>query len=92
MRTIALHVLRLEAGASVHVEASTLSCVYAVMQGTGDARFADEAFAWQRGDVVAAPSGCAYTFAAREHAYLLRVSDEPLMKFLDWLRPIPVNG
>ncbi len=92
MRTIALHVLRLGRGASFRVEASTLSCVYAVMQGTGEAKFDDATFAWKRGDVVAAPSGCGYTFTAREPTYLLRVSDEPLMKFLDWLRPIPATA
>ena len=92
MRTIALHVLRLEAGASFHVEPSTLSCIYAIMVGSGEARFDDAAFNWTRGDVIAAPSGLGYTFAAREQCYLLRVSDEPLMKFLDWLRPIPAKA
>jgi gentisate 1,2-dioxygenase len=92
MRTIALHVLRLEPGASFRVEPSTLNCVYAIMRGTGEAKFDEAAFQWKRGDVIAAPSGEGYTFSAREPVYLLRVSDEPLMKFLDWLRPIPANA
>jgi gentisate 1,2-dioxygenase len=92
MRTIALHVLRLEAGATFEVAPSTLNCIYAVMVGSGEARFDDATFNWTRGDVVAAPSGRGYTFAAREQCYLLRVSDEPLMTFLDWLRPIPVKA
>lgn len=92
MRTIALHVVRLDAGASFSVEPSTLSCIYAGMVGGGEACFADVSFSWKRGDVIAAPSGRGYTFTAREQSYLLRVSDEPLMKFLDWLRPIPAQA
>ena len=92
MRTIALHVLRLEAGASFEVAPSTLNCIHAVMVGAGEARFDDVAFNWTRGDVVATPSGRGYTFTAREQSYLLRVSDEPLMTFLDWLRPIPAKA
>ena len=88
MRTIALHVARLDAGASYGSGASTLSCVHAVMTGAGTVKFDNAAFDWKRGDVIACPSGEAYRFTAREPSYLLRVSDEPLMRFLDWLRPI----
>ena len=89
MKTIALHVLRLDPGAALSVEASTLNCVYGAMQGAGESNFHGAVFNWSRGDVVAAPSGFSYSIKAKERAYLLRVSDEPLLKFLDWLRPIP---
>jgi len=92
LRTIALHVWRLEAGATRHVPASTLNCVYAPMAGAGEARFDGAAFSWTRGDVIAAPSGRAHLWTAAEPSYLLRVSDEPLLKFLDWLRPIPAHA
>ena len=88
MRTIALHVARLDADASYGSGASTLSCVHAVMVGAGTVKFDHASFDWKRGDVIACPSGERYTFTAREPTYLLRVSDEPLMRFLDWLRPI----
>ncbi len=92
MKTIALHALRLEAGAAHTAAASTLNCVFAIMRGKGDAIFGDRVFTWSRGDVVAAPSGYDYSFIAKEQSYLLRVSDEPLLKFLDWLRPIPAGA
>ena len=91
MRTIALHVLRIEAGATLEVAPSTLSCVYAGMTGKGAVDFGEEKFDFSRGDAIAAPSGFGQKWTAAEQTHLLRVSDEPLMRFLDWLRPIPVN-
>ena len=41
-----------------------------------------------RADVIAAPSSTSQLWQAQEECYLLRVSDEPLMRFLGWLRPI----
>ncbi len=91
MRTIALHVIRLEAGASFEVSPSTLSCVYAIMMGKGAVDFGAQKFAFARGDAIAAPSGTKQTWTATDQCTLLRVSDEPLMRFLDWLRPIPAQ-
>jgi gentisate 1,2-dioxygenase len=58
------------------------------MQGTGSAQLDDTALTFERGDVIAAPSSTAQRFTAKEQCYLLRVSDEPLMRFLGWLRDI----
>ena len=91
MRTIALHVLRLDAGATLDVPPTTLSCVYAGMLGGGEVDFGSEKFDFSRGDAIAAPSGTRQKWTAREQTCLLRVSDEPLMTFLNWLRPIPVK-
>jgi gentisate 1,2-dioxygenase len=92
MRTVALHVDRLDAGASFSLEPTTLNSIYAVMQGSGEAKIDDAAFTWKRGDVIAVPSSCRQAWKANEQSYLLQVSDEPLLKFLDWLRPVPANA
>lgn len=89
LATIALHVTRLDAGASFSVEPSTLNCIYAIMQGAGEAAIDGERFDFARGDALAAPSSCAHTWRAGVETYLLRVSDKPLLERLDWLRPVP---
>jgi gentisate 1,2-dioxygenase len=58
------------------------------MQGTGRAMIDEATFNFARGDVMAAPSSSAQRFEADEECYLLRVSDEPLLRFLGWLRDI----
>ena len=91
LATIALHVTRLDAGASFSVEPSTLNCIYAPMKGAGEANIDGAAFAWSRGDALAVPSSSPHTWTAREESYLLRVSDKPLLERLDWLRPVPAR-
>ena len=86
---MALHVTRLDAGASFCVEPSTLNCIYAPMQGAGEATIDGATFAWSRGDALAVPSSSPHTWTAHEQSYLLRVSDKPLLERLDWLRPVP---
>ncbi len=88
MKTIAIHVTRLDTGASFSEAPSTLSRVFSLMQGEAEGAIDDKHFEPVRGDVVAAPSGCAATWTAKNQCYLLRVSDEPLLKYLNWLRPI----
>ena len=50
---------------------------------TGSAR---ERFTWERGDVIAAPASQLPTHVASEDAVLFRVSDEPVMSRLGFLR------
>ena len=88
MKTIAIHETRLDAGASFSEEPSTLSRVFTVMQGEATAIVDGREFSAKRGDVVAAPSCASATWKADAECYLLRVSDEPLLRYLDWLRPI----
>ena len=58
------------------------------MEGAGSALIDGEAFAFARGDALAAPRGVTQAWTASETAYLLSVSDEPVLKALNWLRPI----
>jgi gentisate 1,2-dioxygenase len=92
MKTIAIHVTRLDPGASFSEEPSTLSRVFAMMQGEATAVVDGRTFETRRGDVVAAPSSLAAKWTAKNEVYLLRVSDEPLLRYLDWLRPIAGNA
>ena len=89
MATVALHVTRLEAGATMTWPATTSSAIVAIMQGEGVSEMADKRFEWRRGDALASPSGIAHAVTAASEAYLLRASDEPLLRALGWLREFP---
>ena len=89
MATIGLVVTRLEAGASCILPAMTSSAVVAVMQGEGRSVIDGATFDWSRGDALAFPSGAEHTIEAKTESYILRASDEPLMKALGWLRAVP---
>lgn len=92
MVTIALDVVRLEAGAEFSVEASTLSAIHAIMDGNGSAHFGDRSFAWARGDAIAVPSSYAHGWRANVRSHILCVSDRPLLERLNWLRPVPAQA
>lgn len=89
MATIALHVARLAAGAALHLPAMTSSTIMAVMSGRCEIDAEVEKFNGERGDAIALPAGRKYIFTASEEAFILTATDEPLMKALGWLRPIP---
>ena len=89
MRTIALHVTRLAAGASFSVPPTTSSRIMAVMAGRGKLTAGAETFAWGRGDALALPAGGNWAAIAETEAYLLSATDEPVLAALGWLRPLP---
>jgi gentisate 1,2-dioxygenase len=89
LRTIALHVTRLDAGASFTVEPTTLSAIWGVMQGKGTVVMDGQTFEWGRGDAIAAPLGSRAVWSANEESYLLRVSDKPILDAFDWVRDVP---
>jgi gentisate 1,2-dioxygenase len=87
METIGLYVLRLQAGEQTAVLQTTASNIYAVIDGEGESIVDGDTFAWQRGDVFVAPAWRPHHHrAATPKAHLLRVTDEPLLKYLRWLR------
>lgn len=92
MATIALEVVRLEPGASFSVEPSTLSSIYAIMDGEGSAMIDGKPFTFARGDALAAPASTAHTWTAKTRCHLLRASDRPLLEKLQWLRPVPAGA
>lgn len=91
MDTIALEVIRLDAGASFDIDPSTLSSIYAIMDGTGTTTIDGQNFDWARGDALAVPASTGHRWTARERSHILRASDKPLLEKLNWLRPVPAR-
>lgn len=89
LRTVTLHVLRIEAGAAFSTASTTASSIFAAIDGEGDVTIDGSSFVWKRGDVLAAPTPLGYSFHARSGSHLLRVSDEPVLSALGWLKPVP---
>ena len=82
----ALYVSHLDAGGE-HVRArTTANCVFAVINGVGVASIEDDTFEWQRGDVFVVPAWKHLRLEAQADSFLLRVTDEPVLVRLDWLR------
>lgn len=84
--TMALFVSRLEAGGAFVAERATVNSIFAVIEGHGESIVDEKKFDWRRGDVFVVPSWHRHTCRALERSYLLRVTDEPLMQKLSWLR------
>ena len=84
--TIMLTRWGLDAGATAKPVVSTANSVVAVVEGEGSAVIDGKTFVWQRGDVHAVPAWKPYSFTAKTPASLLRVSDEALLKRLNWYR------
>jgi gentisate 1,2-dioxygenase len=78
--------IQLQAGTVWSVERKTANEVYTVVRGSGSSRISDREFAWERGDMIAAPGWKVQRHSASSDAILLRVSDEPLMRMLGWYR------
>ncbi|MGE0384147.1 MAG: cupin domain-containing protein [Gammaproteobacteria bacterium] len=92
MDTIGLHVGRLEAGARLQAGRTTANSIYAVIEGGGTSDIDGSVFHWARGDVFAVPAWRPAVHESRAGATLLRVTDEPLMRMLHWLREEPEGG
>ncbi len=94
--TIGLQMMRLDpptqSAPVVHAR-TTASIIYAVADGSGETLIGDERFAWARGDVFVVPAWWPHAHGAHERSHLLRVTDEPFLERLHWLRsedqPVP---
>lgn len=84
--TIMLTRWGLDAGATAQPVVSTANSVLAVVEGEGTAVIDGQTFTWSRGDVHAVPAWKPYSFTAKTPSSLLRVSDEALLKRLNWYR------
>lgn len=78
--------VHLAAGAEWACPRSTANQIYAVVEGNGMACIGDREMQWGHGDMLVAPGWNSQTFRAETEAVLLRISDEPLMRAMDWLR------
>ena len=57
-----------------------------VIDGSGQSTIDGETFNWSRGDVFVAPSWREHRHSTDSKAHLLRVSDEPVLERLHWLK------
>jgi gentisate 1,2-dioxygenase len=86
MDTIGLSMMRLAPRVRTAPYRATTNNIYAVVKGTGATTIDGERFEWSRGDVIAAPSWRPHFHEAAEDALMFRVSDEPVMQRLGFLR------
>lgn len=84
--SMALFVSRLDAGSTMVTEPTTANSIFAVIEGSGRSMVEDAEFEWQRGDVFVVPSWYRHTCVGEQTSYMLRVSDEPIMKKFNWFR------
>jgi gentisate 1,2-dioxygenase len=84
--TFGLHVHRLQPGEKLARVRSTASSVYAVIDGRGRSDVDGTRFEWERGDVFVVPAWRPQEHEALERSHLFRVTDEPLLERLHWLR------
>jgi gentisate 1,2-dioxygenase len=92
LRTFDRTVLHLRSAASWTRPKSTVNRIYSVIRGQGRSEFAGSNFHWSAGDMVAVPSWHEHTVVCDEEAVLLEVSDEPLLRMLDWVREQPLSA
>jgi gentisate 1,2-dioxygenase len=87
--TMALFMMRLTPEIATSPYRTTANNIYAVVDGEGVTELDDRRIEWRRGDVFAVPSWRTHAHRAPRDAVLFRVSDEPLMKKLGFLRSEP---
>ncbi len=78
--------IQLSAGALWQPGKSTANQIVVVVAGAGTSVIGGREFAWARGDMLAIPSWIAHQHRGERDSILVRVSDEPLMRTLSWLR------
>jgi gentisate 1,2-dioxygenase len=84
--TIALYVSRLDAGKKADLGRTTANSIFAAIEGRGSSTVGDTEIEWSRGDVFTVPSWRRHEYRAHERSYLLRVTDEPVLRLFNWLR------
>ena len=86
MDTIGLYMMRLAPRVRTATYRATTNNIYAIVKGTGATTIDGERFEWSRGDVIAAPAWRPHFHEASEDALMFRVTDEPVMQRLGFLR------
>jgi gentisate 1,2-dioxygenase len=82
----------LAAGAEWFCPRSTVNQIFTVIDGSGVSQVGDREFKWERGDMFAVPGWHEQRHLAGSDAVLLRVSDEPLLRMLNWVRVQPASA
>jgi gentisate 1,2-dioxygenase len=76
----------LQRGALWTVPRSTVSAIFMVVEGEGISEVAGQRFEWSRGDMIAVPSWNEHRHTASSDVVLMRMTDEPLLEKLNWVR------
>lgn len=84
--TIRLDMQQLDAGFKSRTVRTTANAIFAVAKGSGRTTISGTDFAWSFGDIIALPAWRPYQHHADTEAVLLRVSDEPVLDAVGWLR------
>jgi gentisate 1,2-dioxygenase len=86
MATTALFMMKLAAGVDTAPYRTTANNLYSPVEGEGETIVEGKSFAWRRGDVLVVPSWQTHFHRSEKGAVLFRVTDEPTMSKLGFLR------
>lgn len=86
MATTALFMMKFAPGETTTSYRTTANNLYSPVEGEGETIVEGKSFAWQRGDVLVVPSWQAHFHRSEKGAVLFRVTDEPAMSKLGFLR------
>ena len=86
LRTVALHAQRFNAGFRSALCRTTANSIFTVIQGRGRSVVDGETIEWAMGDVIAMPAWRAYRHEADAESFMVRASDEPVMRAIGMLR------
>jgi gentisate 1,2-dioxygenase len=84
--TMALSMIELRAGQGTAPRKVMANNVLGVVQGSGTTEVEGRTLAWNRGDVIVVPSWHEHVHRSEAGAVLFRVTDEPVMAKLGFLR------
>ncbi len=86
MATIALYMMKLAAGKDTTQFRTTANLLYSPVEGEGETIVEGKSFPWQRGDVLVVPAWQTHFHRPASDAVLFRVTDEPTLSKLGFLR------
>jgi gentisate 1,2-dioxygenase len=87
--TMALSMIGLEAGQQTKPRKVMANSVFGVAKGSGTTEVEGARLSWNRGDVIVVPSWREHVHRSDDGAVLFRVTDEPVMRKLGFLREGP---
>lgn len=86
LATTALFMMKLAPGEDTTPYRTTANNLYSPVEGEGETIVEGKSFAWRRGDVLVVPSWHTHFHRCERGAVLFRVTDEPTMSKLGFLR------
>jgi gentisate 1,2-dioxygenase len=84
--TMALTMIELKAAQSTAPRKVMANSVFGVVKGSGTTETGDTTLTWSRGDVIVVPAWHQHVHRSADGAVLFRVTDEPVMQKLGFLR------